>query len=89
MQRQPSKRFFKKALIRNFAEFKSKDVPESFFWIKLGSINLQLLLKRDFSEGVFLRILKIRKNTFFVEHHHTTASDYSSINSISIIVPWY
>ena len=26
---------------------------------------------------------KIRKNTFFAEHHQTTASDYSSINSIS------
>ena len=23
---------------------------------------------------------KIRKNTFFAEHHETTASDYSSIN---------
>ena len=26
---------------------------------------------------------KIRKNIFFAEHHQTTASDYSSINSIS------
>ena len=32
---------------------------------------------------------KIRKNTRFAEHHQTTASDYSSVNSISIIVPWY
>ena len=24
---------------------------------------------------------KIRKNTFFAEHHKTTASDYSGINS--------
>ena len=28
---------------------------------------------------------KILKNTCFAEHHQTTASDYSSINSISII----
>ena len=32
---------------------------------------------------------KIRKITCFAEHHQTTASGYSSINSISIIVPWY
>ena len=32
---------------------------------------------------------KIRKDIFFAEHHQKTASDYSSINSISIIVPWY
>ena len=37
--------------------------------------------KRDCSAGVFLWILQNVLNTFFTEHHHTTASDYSSINS--------
>ena len=54
MQKQPSKGFFKKGLIRNFAEFTSKHVPESLFLIKLNSVDLQLLLKQDFTEGVFL-----------------------------------
>ena len=54
MQKQPSKGFFKKGLIRNFAEFTSKHVLESLFLIKLNSIDLQLLLKGDSSAGVFL-----------------------------------
>ena len=54
MQKQPSKGFFKKGLIRNFAEFTSKHVPESLFLIKLNSVDLQLLLKRDSSAGVFV-----------------------------------
>ena len=83
MQKQLSKGFFKKGLVRNFAEFTSKHVLESLFLIKLNSVDRQLLLKGDSSAG------KIRKNTCFAEHHQATASDYSSINSISIIVPWY
>ena len=47
-------RFFKEDLIRNLAEFTSKHVPESLFLINLNSIDLQLLLKRDSSAGVFL-----------------------------------
>ena len=54
MQKQPSKGFFKKDLIRNFAEFTSKHVLESLFFIKSNSIDLQLLLKGDSSAGVFL-----------------------------------
>ena len=54
MQKQPSKGFIKKGLIRNFGEFTSKHVPESLFLIKLNSIDLHLLLKRDSSAGVFL-----------------------------------
>ena len=57
MQKQLSKGFFKKGHIRNFAEFTSKRVLESLFSIKLNSIDLQLLLKRDSSAGVFLWIL--------------------------------
>ena len=34
MQKQPTKWFFKKGLIRNFAEFTSKHVPESLFFDK-------------------------------------------------------
>ena len=57
MQKQLSKGFFKKGHIRNFAEFTSKRVLESLFSIKLNSIDLQLLLERDSSAGVFLWIL--------------------------------
>ena len=54
MQKQRSKEFFIKALIRNFAEFTSKHVPESLFLIKLNSIDLPVFLKRDSSKGAFL-----------------------------------
>ena len=54
MQKQPSNGFFKKGLIRNFVEFTSKHVPESLFLIKLNSIDLQFLSKRDSNVGVFM-----------------------------------
>ena len=54
VQEQPSKGFFKKGHIRNFAEFTRKHVLESLFLIELNSIDLQLLLKGDPSAGVFL-----------------------------------
>ena len=43
MQKQPSKGFFKKGVMRNFVEFTRKHVPESLFLIKLNSVDLQLL----------------------------------------------
>ena len=55
MQMQPSKGFFKKCRIRNLAEFTSRHVLESlFFLVKLNSIDLQLPLKGDSSASVFL-----------------------------------
>ena len=53
-EKQPSKGFFKKGLVRNLAEFTSKHVPESLFLIKLNFADLQLLLKGDSSAGVLL-----------------------------------
>ena len=57
MEKQPSKGFFKKGPIRNFAEFTSKHVLESLFLMKLNSINLQLLLKGDPSAGVVMNFV--------------------------------
>ena len=53
-EKELSKGFFRKGLIRNFAEFTSKHVPESLFLVKLNSVDLQLLLKRDSSAGALL-----------------------------------
>ena len=64
MQKQPSKGFFKKGLIRNFAEFTSKHVPESLFLINLNSIDLQLLLKQDYSAGVLVNFVKFVRTPF-------------------------
>ena len=81
MQKQPSKGFFKEGVMRNLVEFARKHFPESPFIIKLNSVDLQQnkTLAQDFS----CKFCKIRKNTFFAEHHQTTASDYSSVSSIS------
>ena len=43
MQKQPSKGFFRKGVMRNFVEFTRKHFPESPFLIKLNSADLQLL----------------------------------------------
>ena len=43
MQKQPSKGFLKKVVMRNFVEFTRKPVPELLFLIKLNSVDLQLL----------------------------------------------
>ena len=54
-----------------------------FFSNKVKLCRSAASLKTRSSAGVFLRICKIHKKTFFAEHHQTTTSDYSSINSIS------
>ena len=82
MQKQLSKVFFKKGIKRNFVEFIRKHVSKSLFLIKLSSVDLQL--KNETPAQVFLcKFCKIRKNSFFAEHHQTIASDYSSISSTS------
>ena len=43
IQKPPSKGFFKKGVTRNFVEFTRKHFPESPFFIKLNSVDLQLL----------------------------------------------
>ena len=43
MQKQPSKGFFKKGVMTNFVEFTRKHFPESPVFIKLNSVDLQLL----------------------------------------------
>ena len=56
---------------------------ESLFLIKLNSVDLQLHENETLAQVFSCEFCKIRKNTFFAEHHQTTASDYSSISSIS------
>ena len=85
MQKQPSKGFFKKGRIRNFAEFTTKHVLESLFLIKLNSLGLQLLLKETLVRVFSCEFCKIRKNTT----RRLLLIIAVSINSISIIVPWY
>ena len=44
---------------------------------------MKLQIYRPLAQVFSCEFCKIRKNTFFAEHHQTTAFDYSSINSIS------
>ena len=76
MQKQPSEGSFKKGVIRNFAEFTRKHLCLNLF------LNKVKLIKNDYLAQVFsCEIYEICRNTFSAEHHWTTASDYSSINS--------
>ena len=76
MQKQLSKGLFKKGGMRNFVEFTRKNVPESFVFDKVK-------LCRSVASLKTCEFCKIRKNTFFADNHQKTASDYSSISSIS------
>ena len=65
-QKQPSECFFKKVVMRGSAKFTIK----------------HLCQKGDTIAQVFAcGFCEICKNIFLTEHHLTTASDYSSINS--------
>ena len=83
MQKQPSKGFFNKDVMTNFVEFTRKHFPESPFFIKLNSEICSFFKNETLAQDFSCKFCKIRKNTFFAEHHQTTASDYSSISSIS------
>ena len=52
-------------------------------------VKLSFIKNEALAQVFSCEFCKIRKNTCFTEHHQTTASDYSSVNNISIIVPWY
>ena len=47
----------------------------TFFLIRLNSVDLQLHWKRKLGQVFSCEFCKIHKNTFFAEHHQTTASD--------------
>ena len=84
IQKQPSKGFFKKGVMRNLAEFARKHYfPESPFFLKLNSEICSFFKNETLAQDFSCKFCKNRKNTFFAEHHQTTASDYSSISSIS------
>ena len=51
------------------------------FLIKLDTVDLQLNYNQTPTQVFCCEFCEICKITFFAEHHRTTASDYSSINS--------
>ena len=67
--------FYAKAVLKNYALFTEKQLCWSLFLIKLQALRSATLLKRDFSTGVFLCILRI--SIYFEKHLRTAASDYS------------
>ena len=82
MRKQPSKGFFKNSVIRNFAEFTRKYLCRNLFFIKLLTLKICCFIENKSLAQVFpCEFCKICKNTLFAEHHRTTASYYSSINS--------
>ena len=69
--------------MRNFAKFTIKHLCQNlFFSLKLNSKSAASLKTRPQRRCFLVNYCKFRKNTFFAEHHQTTASDYSNINSI-------
>ena len=62
MRKQPSEGFFKKSVMRNFAEFTRKYLCRDLFFDKVKLCRSATSL-----------------NTFFAEHHRTTASYYATV----------
>ena len=82
MRKQPSKGFFKNSVMRNFSEFTRKYLCRNLFFIKLLTLQICCFIENKSLAQVFpCEFCKICKNTLFAEHHRTTASYYSSINS--------
>ena len=66
--------FFKKDVLKNFANFIGKHMCDNLFSAIVG---LQFCRKRDSGTVVFLWILhNVLQNTLFTEHFRTTASAY-------------
>ena len=80
MQKQPSEGFYKKGVVRNFAKFTRKHLCRSLFFDKVRRYRSATSLEERL-QAFSCEFCEIYKNTFFAEHHRTTASDYSSINS--------
>ena len=78
MQKQPSEVFFKKSVMRNFAEFTRNICAGNPFLIKL---NYNFIKNKSLAQVFSCEFCEICKNTFFAEHDRATASDYNSINS--------
>ena len=62
-------------LFLKITHYSQKNNCWSLFLIKLQALRSATLLKRDFSTGVFLCILRI--SIYFEKHLRTAASDYS------------
>ena len=81
MQKQPSEGFFKKMLWEISQNLPKKtSVPESLF-DKVKLCRLATSWKASLLFWCFLVKLAIFAKIFFAEHHRTTASDCSTINS--------
>ena len=80
IQKQPPDVFCKKGVLRNFAKFTGKHLYQRVFFNKklLKTCNF---IKKDSVAQVFsCNCCEISKNTFFLEHLRTTASESLKLN---------
>ena len=80
-QKQLSEVFFKKGVLKNFANFTEKKLCWSLLLIKSQALSPATLLKRDSNTGFFLWNLRILKNIYFKEYLQITASAVSKTES--------
>ena len=79
MEKQPSEGFFKKVFMGNFPEFTKKHLCRNIFFDKVKPCRSATSLKIESLKQLFSG--ENFWNTSFAEHHWTTASDCSNINS--------
>ena len=63
-----------KDVLKYFAKFTGKHLRWSLFLIKLQTLVLATLNKKDSNTGVFCEFCKIFENTYFEEHLQAAAS---------------
>ena len=69
MQKQPSKGFFKKGVMRNFAEFTGKHLCRNLFFNKVKLYSFATSLKTSLYRKCFLvNFAKFVSTSFFAEH---------------------
>ena len=75
LKKQPPEVFYKKGVLKNFAEFTGNHLCQSF-------LLLQLYLKKYSCTGVSCEFYKIFNKTFFTEHLQPSASKFfqSTVN---------
>ena len=74
-----------KGVLINFTKFTGKHLCQSLFFNKVAGLRPAFLFKKETLEQVFsCQFCEISKNTFFIEHPSTTASEYI----IAVYVDW-
>ena len=85
-QKQPPEVCYKKGVLKNFVNFTGKHHWQSLFLNKIAGLRPEacnLIKKEALAQVVSCEIFEIFKNTFFIQHLRTTASDTKQTSKVA------